>query len=156
MGALIHERRLHAIESLVKDAVDRGARIEAGGHRIGNRGAFFEPTIISHVDPSMRIMNEEPFGPVALVSPFTSLDDAIAEANRLPVGLGAFAFTRNGATAQRFADEIETGMLSLNHIGFGLPEVPFGGIGDSGYGSEGGSDAIEPYLTPKFITSLAI
>ncbi|RYY44252.1 MAG: NAD-dependent succinate-semialdehyde dehydrogenase [Sphingomonadales bacterium] len=155
MGPLIHERRLRAVEALVDDAVDRGARIEAGGRRIGNRGAFFEPTIISHVDASMRIMNEEPFGPVALVSPFTSLDDAIAEANRLPVGLGAFAFTRNAATAQRLADEIETGMLSLNHIGFGLPEVPFGGIGDSGYGSEGGSDAIEPYLTPKFITSLA-
>jgi succinate-semialdehyde dehydrogenase/glutarate-semialdehyde dehydrogenase len=156
MGPLIHERRLHAVEALVNEAVERGARVEAGGRRIGNRGAFFEPTILSHVDPSMRIMNEEPFGPVALVSPFTSLDDAIAEANRLPVGLGAFAFTRNALTAQRFADEIETGMLSLNHIGFGLPEVPFGGVGDSGYGSEGGSDAIEPYLTPKFITSLAV
>ena len=156
MGPLIHERRLHAIEALVSDAVDRGAKIETGGRRIGNRGAFYEPTIVSNVDPSMRIMNEEPFGPVALVSPFSSLDDAIVEANRLPVGLGAFAFTRSAATAQRLADELETGMLSLNHIGFGLPEVPFGGIGDSGYGSEGGSDAIEPYLTPKFITSLAI
>lgn len=155
MGPLIHERRLHTVEALVSDAVDRGAKIEAGGRRIGNCGAFYEPTIVSNVDPSMRIMNEEPFGPVALVSPFTSLDDAIAEANRLPVGLGAFAFTRSAATAQRLANEIQTGMLSLNHIGFGLPEVPFGGIGDSGYGSEGGSDAIEPYLTPKFITSLA-
>jgi succinate-semialdehyde dehydrogenase/glutarate-semialdehyde dehydrogenase len=156
MGPMINERRVRAVETLVKDATDKGAKVETGGRRIGNRGAFFEPTVLTGLTPDMRIMNEEPFGPVALCSPFASLDDAIAEANRLPVGLGAFAFTKSAAVARRLADEVDTGMLTVNHIGMGLPEVPFGGVRDSGYGSEGGADAIEPYLTPKFVTQLAI
>ncbi|MHA6623532.1 NAD-dependent succinate-semialdehyde dehydrogenase [Pseudonocardia sp. DLS-67] len=155
MGPLIGERRVRVLEELVAEAVARGARIEIGGHRIEGPGSFFEPTILTGVAPDMRIMNEEPFGPVALVSRFTELPAAVEEANRLPVGLGAFAFTSSAATASLLSTALDTGMLTINHLGLGLPEVPFGGIGDSGYGSEGGADAIEPYLTPKFVTQLS-
>ncbi|MCP5145923.1 MAG: NAD-dependent succinate-semialdehyde dehydrogenase [Gammaproteobacteria bacterium] len=153
MGPLINLKRVQAVQGMVDDAVAKGAKLETGGRRIGDTGYFYEPTILTGLDPAMRIMNEEPFGPVALVSPFDELDAAITEANRLPVGLGAFAFTSSARTAHRLANEIESGMITINHIGMGLPEVPFGGIKDSGYGSEGGSDAIEPYLVSRFVTS---
>lgn len=152
MGPLVNEKRLRSVEALIAEAVESGARIETGGRRIGNHGYYFEPTILSQVTPDMKIMNDEPFGPIALLSSFDTLDEAIAEANRLPVGLGAYAFSRDEATVNRLCDEVETGMISVNHIGLALPEVPFGGIKDSGYGSEGGAEAIQAYLTPKFIT----
>jgi succinate-semialdehyde dehydrogenase / glutarate-semialdehyde dehydrogenase len=101
-------------------------------------------------------MNEEPFGPVAIVDPIGSLDDAIAEANRLPFGLASYAYSRSSLNIHRIGMEVEAGMTSINHQGLGLPEVPFGGIKDSGYGSEGGSDAIEPYLITKFVTTQAM
>lgn len=100
-------------------------------------------------------MNEEPFGPVALFSRFTDFDQAITEANRLAHGLAAYVYTRSIERATAASDAIESGMVSVNHQGLGLIETPFGGIKDSGYGSEGGTEAIEGYLVTKFTTSAA-
>ena len=130
--------------------------IRTGGHRIGALGNFFEPTVITELDRSARTMNEEPFGPLAVINPFASFEDAIAEANRLPYGLASYVFTRSAKTAQAVAAEIEAGMVTINHLGLALPEVPFGGIKDSGYGSEGGSEAIEPYLNVKFVSQAGL
>ncbi|MEZ2330211.1 NAD-dependent succinate-semialdehyde dehydrogenase [Mesorhizobium sp. RCC_202] len=152
MGPLVNERRLQAVEAMIAEAVADGARLETGGQRIGNKGAFFEPTVLSDLRPDMRVMNEEPFGPVALVMPFRTFDEVVTEANRLPYGLAAYAFTGSLKTATELGAEIETGMLTMNHLGLALPEVPFGGVKDSGYGSEGGSEALEAYLVTKFIS----
>ncbi|GAA4125559.1 NAD-dependent succinate-semialdehyde dehydrogenase [Aminobacter aganoensis] len=156
MGPLVNERRLEAVETLINEAVSDGARIETGGKRIGNKGSYFEPTVLSGVRPDMRIMNEEPFGPVALVMPFKTFEDVVTEANRLPYGLAAYAFTKSNKTVTDLGAEIETGMLTINHLGLALPETPFGGIKDSGYGSEGGSEALEAYLVTKFLTQAAV
>ncbi|WP_457580375.1 NAD-dependent succinate-semialdehyde dehydrogenase [Ensifer canadensis] len=152
MGPLANERRIPAIERLVVDAVEHGGRLMTGGHRIGNRGYFFEPTVLADVPRSAAIMNDEPFGPVAIINRYSELDEAIEEANRLPFGLAAYAFTRSQKQSDRLAAEIESGMISINHLGFALPEVPFGGIKDSGYGTEGGSEAIDAYLETRFVT----
>ncbi|WP_323991509.1 NAD-dependent succinate-semialdehyde dehydrogenase [Nguyenibacter sp. L1] len=152
MGPLANVRRVEAMETLIGDATARGAEIVTGGQRVGNAGYFFAPTVLINLTADMRIMNEEPFGPVALMSPFDTLDQAVAEANRLPYGLAAYAFTGSGRTAARLRDEIRAGMLTVNHLGLALPEVPFGGIGDSGYGSEGGTEALEAYLDTRFFT----
>lgn len=152
MGPLSNERRVPALESLVGDAVEQGGRLVTGGRRIGNEGWFFEPTVLADVPVSARIMNEEPFGPVAVINRFATLDDAIAEANRLPFGLAAYAYTADTATATRLGSEIEAGMLTINHLGLALPEVPFGGMKDSGHGTEGGSEAIGAYLETKFVS----
>ena len=154
MGPLAHARRLDAMEALVSDAVAKGAKVETGGRRIGNKGYFFEPTVLSNVPHSARIMNEEPFGPIALVAPFDSFDDAITEANRLSYGLAAYAYTRSAKTAAALGQSIESGMVTINHLGLALPEVPFGGVKDSGYGTEGGADALEAYLVTKFVTQM--
>ncbi|MGI6244328.1 MAG: NAD-dependent succinate-semialdehyde dehydrogenase [Pseudochelatococcus sp.] len=152
MGPLANERRIPALEGLIQDAVQQGAEIVAGGGRIGNKGYFFEPTVLANVPTTARAMNEEPFGPLALVLPFRDFDDAVAEANRLPYGLASYAVTRSAKTATALAQEVESGMLTINHLGLALPEVPFGGIKDSGYGSEGGLEAIEAYLNTKFVS----
>ena len=152
MGPLANERRVPAIEALLGDSVKNGAEIRTGGNRIGNKGYFFEPTVVTGVKSDMRMMNEEPFGPLAMVLPYGDLDEAITEANRLPYGLAAYAYTRSAKTAQALSSRVETGMITINHLGLALPEVPFGGVKDSGYGSEGGAEAIESYLNPKFVT----
>jgi len=151
-----NERRVQAVDTLISEAVSQGAKLETGGKRIGNKGSFYEPTVLSGVTSGMRIMNEEPFGPVALVAPFSGFDDVIAEANRLPYGLAAYAFTSSAKTATALGQELETGMLTLNHLGLALPEVPFGGIKDSGYGSEGGTEALEAYLVTKFVSQSGV
>ena len=155
MGPLANHRRIQAMEDLVQDAVRHGAELVTGGKRIGNVGYFFEPTVISNVPRSARAMNEEPFGPIALMVPVSGIDEALAEANRLNYGLAAYAFTRSVSNAARLSDGIASGMISINHYGLGFPEVPFGGINDSGYGTEGGADALESYLSSKFVTSYA-
>jgi succinate-semialdehyde dehydrogenase/glutarate-semialdehyde dehydrogenase len=152
MGPLISSRRLEAIEALVADARDNGARIESGGKRLGNAGNFYAPTVLSGVHRGMRIMNEEPFGPVALMIPFREMDEALEEANRLPFGLASYAFTQSARTKAAIERRLEAGMLTINHLGLALPETPFGGVKDSGHGSEGGTEAIEAYLTTKFVT----
>jgi len=156
MGPMANERRITAMESFIGDAVQKGASLKTGGNRIGNKGNFFEPTVLTDVPMDARIMNEEPFGPVAVIAPFKSFDDVVEEANRLPYGLAAYAYTRSAKTAQAIAANVETGMISINHHGLALPEVPFGGVKDSGYGSEGGSEAIEPYLVTKFVTQAGL
>ncbi|GAB1361366.1 NAD-dependent succinate-semialdehyde dehydrogenase [Rhodobacter sp.] len=152
MGPLSNERRVPALEALVQDAVDQGARLTTGGRRLGNEAYFFEPTVLVDVPLSARIMNEEPFGPIAVINRFTDLGEAIAEANRLPFGLASYAYTSDTATATRLGNEIEAGMVTINHLGIALPEVPFGGMKDSGHGTEGGSEAIEAYLETRFVT----
>ena len=156
MGPMANERRITAMEAFIGDAVQKGATLKTGGNRIGNKGNFFEPTVLTDVPMNSRIMNEEPFGPVAVIAPFKSFDDVVEEANRLPYGLAAYAYTRSAKTAQAIAASVETGMISINHHGLALPEVPFGGVKDSGYGSEGGSEAIEAYLNTKFVTQAGL
>lgn len=156
MGPLANDRRVQAMEMFVADAVSKGAKIETGGKRIGNKGNFFEPTVLTNINNDMRIMNEEPFGPLAPIIPFSNFDAVVEEANRLPFGLAAYAYTKSAKTAAAIGAAFESGMVSINHHGLALPEVPFGGIKDSGYGSEGGSEAIESYLNTKFITQVGL
>ena len=156
MGALANPRRTGAMEVNVEDAQKNGGKILAGGKRIGQQGNFFEPTVVAELPNSARAMNEEPFGPMAIINPFKSFDDAVREANRLPYGLAAYAWTRSAKTANAIASQVETGMMTINHLGLGIPEVPFGGVKDSGYGSEGGTEAIEAYLNPKFVSQAGL
>ena len=155
MGPLANPRRITMMETLIADAVQNGAEVRAGGKRIGNKGNFFEPTVMTGVNAEMRVMNEEPFGPLAVIAPFQDMDDLVTEANRLPYGLASYAYTRSTSTAAAVAARVEAGMMTINHIGLALPEVPFGGIKDSGQGSEGGAEAIEAYLVTKFVTQAA-
>ena len=153
MGPLANERRIPAIEDMINDATSKGGKLAAGGERIGNKGYFFQPTVLTGVPTDAKIMNDEPFGPVAVVNRFKEYDEAIGEANRLPFGLASFAYTGSGATADRLGREVESGMLTINHLGLALPEVPFGGIKDSGYGTEGGADVLEAYLETRLVTT---
>jgi succinate-semialdehyde dehydrogenase/glutarate-semialdehyde dehydrogenase len=156
MGPLANPRRVAAMEAFIGDATQRGATVQMGGSRIGNKGNFFEPTVITDVPRDARVMNEEPFGPLAVISPFGSFEDAVTEANRLPYGLASYAYTSSAKTANAVAAAVEAGMMSINHHGLALPEVPFGGVKDSGYGSEGGLEAIEGYLVTKFVTQAGL
>jgi succinate-semialdehyde dehydrogenase/glutarate-semialdehyde dehydrogenase len=156
MGPLANIRRVEAMETFVADAVSKGAKVQTGGKRIGNKGFFFEPTVMTDVPHEARIMNEEPFGPIAPIAPFKDFESVIAEANRLPYGLAAYAYTKSAKTANAIGASVESGMVSINHHGLALPEVPFGGMKDSGYGSEGGSEAIEGYLNTKFVTQAGL
>ncbi|OGA25058.1 MAG: NAD-dependent succinate-semialdehyde dehydrogenase [Betaproteobacteria bacterium RIFCSPLOWO2_02_FULL_67_26] len=156
MGPLANPRRSRAMEAHVADAKKHGGKVQAGGYPIGEKGNFFEPTVITELPKEAMAMNQEPFGPVAIINPFRSFDDAVAEANRLPYGLAAYAWTRSAKTANAIAASVETGMMTINHMGLALPEVPFGGVKDSGYGSEGGSEAIEAYLNPKFVSQAGL
>jgi succinate-semialdehyde dehydrogenase/glutarate-semialdehyde dehydrogenase len=154
MGPLANSRRVEAMQMFVADAVAKGAKLRTGGERIGSEGYFFQPTVLTDLSPDARILNEEPFGPVVPIMRFSSFDEVIAEANRLPFGLASYAYTRSLKTANALAAQIESGMLTMNHLGLALPEVPFGGIKDSGYGTEGGAEAIEAYLNTKFVTQV--
>ncbi len=152
MGPLANDRRVVAMEGFIADAVGKGAKLHTGGKRAGNKGYFFEPTVLTDIPPDARVMHEEPFGPLALVMPFQSYEQAIAEANRLEYGLAAYAFSRDAARVAALAADIEAGMVTINHLGLALPETPFGGVKDSGYGSEGGAEGLEPYLLTKFVS----
>ena len=156
MGPLANPRRSRAMEAHVEDARKRGGKVLAGGYPIGEKGNFYEPTVITELPREAMAMNQEPFGPLAVINPFRSFDEAVTEANRLPYGLAAYAWTRSAKTANAIAASVETGMMTINHMGLALPEVPFGGVKDSGYGSEGGSEAIEAYLNPKFVSQAGL
>jgi succinate-semialdehyde dehydrogenase/glutarate-semialdehyde dehydrogenase len=156
MGPMANSRRIDAMEMFIADATQKGAKLRTGGKRIGNKGFFFEPTVVTDVPREARMMNEEPFGPVALIAPFTDFAGAVSEANRLPYGLAAYAFTRSAKTAAAVGAAVESGMIAINNVALALPEVPFGGVKDSGYGSEGGAEAIEAYLNTKFITQVGV
>jgi succinate-semialdehyde dehydrogenase/glutarate-semialdehyde dehydrogenase len=152
MATLANPRRQSAMIANVEDAKKNGGQIKTGGFPIGEKGNYFEPTVITELSTNASAMNTEPFGPMAIINPFRTFEEAVEESNRLPYGLAAYAWTRSAKTANAIASQVETGMMTINHLGFALPEVPFGGVKDSGYGSEGGSEAIEPYLVSKFIT----
>jgi succinate-semialdehyde dehydrogenase/glutarate-semialdehyde dehydrogenase len=156
MGPLANPRRVAAMEGLIADAVQHGGKVQTGGKRIGNKGNFFEPTVLTDVPLDAKVQNDEPFGPLAIISPFKTFDDVVAEANRLPFGLASYAYTRSAKTANLIAAEVEAGMMSINHHGLALPEIPFGGIKDSGYGSEGGSEALEGYLNTKMVSQAGL
>jgi len=152
MGPLANARRVNAIEQFVQDAVEKGAKVATGGKRIGNQGNFFEPTVLTDVPDNARIMNEEPFGPVAVMLRFKDTEEVLPRANKLPYGLASYAFTRNGKIATHIADALESGMVTINHHGLALPETPFGGIKDSGFGHEGGTEGLLVYMQPKFVS----
>jgi succinate-semialdehyde dehydrogenase/glutarate-semialdehyde dehydrogenase len=150
MGPLANVRRPAAIEALVADAAAKGARVMTGGER-GQGGFFFQPTLLADVPDSADIMANEPFGPVAVAAPFSDLDDAIAKANHLPYGLAAFAFTEQLRRANLLGDALECGMVGINTFAISVPDSPFGGVKDSGFGSEGGVEGMESYLVTKAI-----
>jgi len=153
MGPLSTPGQLSKIEGLAADALQHGAKIETGGSRIGNRGYFFEPTVLSGMTPEMSAMNEEPFGPLMLVMPVEDIDAALREANRLPYGLASYAFTNSMSTERKIVAGIEAGMLGINHFALAMPETPFGGVGDSGLGSEGGTEGMDAYLRPFLVSA---
>ncbi|OXY88732.1 NAD-dependent succinate-semialdehyde dehydrogenase [Streptomyces diastatochromogenes] len=154
MGPLANERRLRAVERLTSDAVSRGATVRTGGRRLDRPGHFFAPTVLTDVPADAELMTEEPFGPLAPIVPFTDLDEALATANALPYGLAAYGFTRSAATAEKLSDGLEAGILSLNHCGGSVHEAPSGGVKDSGYGREGGPEALDAYLVTKRVSHL--
>ncbi len=156
MGPLANDRRLLAMEALVADARACGATVLCGGERIGTRGIFFAPTVLVNVPPEARILHEEPFGPIVPITAFDTFEEVVAESNRLPFGLAAYAYTSSLHTAQAWGAAVESGMVSINHHGLALPELPFGGIKDSGHGSEGGVEGLEGYLNTKLITRAAL
>jgi len=152
MGPLANGRRVVALEDLISDARKHGATLKTGGGRIGNSGNFFQPTVLTDVDERSRLMNEEPFGPVATINRFSHFDQAVEQANRLPYGLAAYAFTRSSSTASSIGAALECGMIGINNVGISAPEAPFGGIKESGYGSESGVEGLEAFLSVKFIS----
>ncbi|MHC8944872.1 NAD-dependent succinate-semialdehyde dehydrogenase [Advenella incenata] len=154
MGPLAHERRVGAISSFVEDARKGGATIELGGDPLGGQGYFFPPTVVTNISDESRLMTEEPFGPIAPVVRFSDTDEVIKRANSLPFGLSSYVFTTSLQTATKASNEIEAGMVNINHFGVALPETPFGGVKDSGIGSEGGTETFDGYLVTKFITQI--
>jgi succinate-semialdehyde dehydrogenase / glutarate-semialdehyde dehydrogenase len=152
MGPMANQRRLAAVEEFVSDAINRGASVACGGERVGREGWFYAPTVLTNVPLDARVMNEEPFGPIAPVVPFTELSDALEIANSLPYGLAAYGFTGSAATAGELKRGLEAGILSINHCGGSVPEAPSGGVKESGHGKEGGSEGLEAYLVTKRIS----
>jgi len=153
MGPLAHSRRLDAIEELVSEAVEQGAERRTGGRRMGNVGYFYEPTVLSGVPESAKIMNLEPFGPVALLNSVESLDEGIGRANRLPYGLAGYGFAQSLNAANQIAAGLETGMVGINSFTLSFPETPFVGVKESGHGAENGIEGLETCLVTKFVTN---
>ncbi|MCW2338366.1 succinate-semialdehyde dehydrogenase/glutarate-semialdehyde dehydrogenase [Sphingobium sp. B2D3A] len=151
MGPMANERRPDAMERLIGGAVSSGAKLNAGGERIGNQGFFYAPSVLSEIPLDAEIMNEEPFGPVALINPFGKVDDMIAEANRLPYGLAAYSWTDDVKLQRRVAREVETGMLGVNSVAIGGADSPFGGVKWSGHGHEDGPEGLHACLVTKVV-----
>ena len=156
MGPLANPRRLAAMQQLTADAVARGATVAAGGERIGTSGNFFAPTVLLDAPLDSSVFNHEPFGPMAAIRSVKNIDEAIAEANRLPFGLSAYAFTSSIKTAHQLTARLQTGMLWINQQAAPWAELPFGGVKDSGYGSEGGPEALEAYLVTKTVAMTSV
>ena len=152
MGPLANARRIEAMESIVADAKNRGGKIVAGGQRHGNQGYFYEPTVITDLPDDSKLMTEEPFGPVAPIVTFKTMDEVVERANSLAYGLAAYAFTSSAQTATMIGDAMQSGMVGVNSIAISTPETPFGGVKESGYGSEGGVEGLQAYLSTKFIS----
>ncbi|MDB5620037.1 NAD-dependent succinate-semialdehyde dehydrogenase [Tardiphaga sp.] len=152
LGPLANIRRIEAMDRLVSDATARGARLLAGGSRIGNRGYFYPITVLADAPDDALAMNEEPFGPLALINPVRDLDEAIERANALPFGLAAYAFTHSADNVNRMTGNLDAGNLSINHFVASVAETPFGGIKDSGYGREGGTEGLACYTVAKNVS----
>jgi succinate-semialdehyde dehydrogenase/glutarate-semialdehyde dehydrogenase len=152
MGPLANPRRVTAMQSLVANAQDKGAKLLMGGQTLGDAGNFYAPTILADVPLDAEVFNNEPFGPMIAMRSFDKLEEAIAEANRLPYGLAAYAFTASLKNAHLLSQHVESGMLWINQPAVASAEMPFGGVKDSGYGSEGGTEALEAYLIPKAVS----
>ncbi len=152
MGPLAHARRIPFVDGLIKDAVAHGGQLLAGGERLPGKGFFYAPTVLKDVPDSARIMNEEPFGPVAILNSFTDFEDVIARANRLPFGLAAYAFTQNSRRVNLLGERLEAGMVAINSFLVSVPEAPFGGVKESGHGSEEGIEGLDACLVTKFIS----
>ena len=152
MGPLANSRRLDAMDSFVSDATERGGTIATGGRRSGNQGYFYEPTIITGIADDSNVMTQEPFGPLAPIVTFKTFDEVVERANSLPFGLAAYAFTSSNATATAIGDALESGMVGVNSVAISTPETPFGGVKDSGHGSEGGIEGMSAYLNTKFVS----
>ncbi len=151
MGPTANDRRVPVLTDLVEDARAKGAKVATGGAREGNKGFFFQPTVLLNVPEDARIMQEEPFGPIAVINPVASLDAAISQANSVPYGLAGYAFTNRADYIDRMIDEVEVGNLSINTLEASMPETPFGGVKSSGYGREGGSEGLDNYMTVKHV-----
>ncbi|QYD73306.1 NAD-dependent succinate-semialdehyde dehydrogenase [Paraburkholderia edwinii] len=156
LGPLANPRRLTAMTNIVANAREKGATVATGGERFSDAGNFFRPTVLTEVPLDADVFNEEPFGPIAAIRGFDKLEDAIAEANRLPYGLASYAFTRSFRNVHLLSNSLEVGMLWINQPATPWPEMPFGGVKDSGYGSEGGPEALEPYLVTKSVTVMSV
>lgn len=152
MGPLANERRPAALAALVDDAVDKGAELLTGGARLGDRGYFFAPTVLARVPDSARVMQEEPFGPLAVINPVDSLDEALEKANAVPYGLAAYGFTNRADYAERIISGLEAGNVSINTLEASLPETPFGGVKHSGFGREGGTEGLHNYMIVKNVS----
>lgn len=152
MGPTAHSRRPHALLGLVEDAKDKGAQVRAGGTPHDGSGFFFHPTVLTEVPDNARPMSEEPFGPLAIINPVVSLDEAIEKANSLPFGLAAYAFTNSSSTADMLMQRVETGNFSINTLEASVAETPFGGVKESGYGREGGAEGILNYTMIKTVS----
>ncbi|MBL0934305.1 MAG: NAD-dependent succinate-semialdehyde dehydrogenase [Rhizobiaceae bacterium] len=155
MGALVSTRRMEAVERLVADALDKGASLRSGGRREGNAGLFYRPTVLADVPANAAAMTEEPFGPVALVNRFETMDEVVEKANSLPYGLSAYAFTTGLKRAREIGRRLEAGVVGVNNTAVSVIEAPFGGVKDSGYGSESGSEGLDAFLVTKFISEAA-
>ncbi|MGI9304823.1 MAG: NAD-dependent succinate-semialdehyde dehydrogenase [Gammaproteobacteria bacterium] len=152
MGPMANARRVTAMEDFIRDATNKGARVLTGGKRYGNAGFFFEPTVMVDVANDAKILNVEPFGPVAPLMPFTDLDEVIEKSNTLAYGLASYAFTQSAKTADRLADELEAGGVAINTAAPMQADAPFGGVKDSGIGYEGGIEGIESFLHKKSVS----
>lgn len=152
MGPLANARRLAAMEKFLADADARGIEIAAGGKQIGEKGFFWQPTVLKNFTDDCLAANVEPFGPLAMVKPFQHFDEAMSEANRLPFGLAAYILTRDSRTANSACDAIESGVVCVNHCQASLPETPFGGVKDSGIGSEGGVEGLREFMQVKYVS----
>lgn len=152
MGPLAQQRRVTAVTGFVEDARERGASVLLGGAPVPGVGNFFAPTVLADLPDDARLLNEEPFGPVAGLIRFKTIDEVLKRANSLPYGLASYVFTQSSHNAHMLSTGLAAGMVSINHLGLALAETPFGGINDSGMGSEGGIETFDGYLNTKFIT----
>ncbi|RWL09267.1 NAD-dependent succinate-semialdehyde dehydrogenase [Mesorhizobium sp.] len=156
VGPLANTRRVAAMDDLISDALSHSARLVTGGERLKGTGLMYRPTILADIPNQARAMTEEPFGPLALVQPVDDMEQALARANALPYGLAGYAFTRSAATANRIAEKLEVGVIGINQMVVTIPETPFGGIGDSGWGREGGIEGLESYTVRKYVGHLHV
>jgi succinate-semialdehyde dehydrogenase/glutarate-semialdehyde dehydrogenase len=152
MGPMANARRIDTMDSFVADAKSRGGNVVTGGKRRGNQGYFYEPTVVTEVPDDSKVMTQEPFGPIAPIVTFKTFDEVVERANSLEYGLAAYAFTTSNATAAAIGDQLQSGMVGVNSVMISTPETPFGGVKESGYGSEGGIEGLSAYLNTKFIS----